>query len=193
MARRRRRLWIILASVSLLLGLPFLYAAWPGAWTFTVSPETTYITGPLDKNGYVDYVTALNERLSQGIKPEENANVLLWQVMGPRPEGGSGMPPEYWHWLGIQSPPEEGSYLTRWDKLIKRYPDLHELVRDDAKNDPIDWARYWPWTAEQNPALADYLRTNEKQLALVIEATRRPQYYNPIVPRRTDDWSDPLL
>ena len=29
--------------------------------------ETTYVTRPLDRNGYIDYEAALNERLGRGI------------------------------------------------------------------------------------------------------------------------------
>jgi hypothetical protein len=65
---------------------------------FTLGKETTYITGPLDEDGYVDYATALNERLRKGIKPEENANVLLWKAFGPRPEGAK-MPPDFFKFL----------------------------------------------------------------------------------------------
>ena len=45
---------------------------------FTVGKETTYVTGPLDKDGYIDYAAAVNKRMSAGIKPDDNANVLLW-------------------------------------------------------------------------------------------------------------------
>ncbi len=47
-----------------------------------IGKDTTYATGPLDKYGYIDYEAALNERLSKGIKPEQNANVLLWKAFG---------------------------------------------------------------------------------------------------------------
>jgi hypothetical protein len=193
MSRRRRRFCLILLAILVLLVLPFLYAAWPGAWTFTVSTETTYITGPLDKYGYVDYVTALNERLGQGIKPEENANVLLWQVFGPYPEGKHPMPAEYWRWLGIESPPEEGNYWVSWDKWVKANPALQVQVQEDSTNDPLDWARYWPWSADQEPELANYLRRNEKSLALVVDATKRLRYFNPIVPERTEEWASSMF
>ena len=54
---------------------------------FPLGKDTTFVTGPLDKEGYVDYEAALNERLGKGITPDKNANVLLWKAMGPRPEG----------------------------------------------------------------------------------------------------------
>src|SRR5262245_43901123 len=53
---------------------------------FSISKETTYVTGPLDKDGYIDYAAALNERLGQGVTPENNANVLLWRAMGLQPD-----------------------------------------------------------------------------------------------------------
>jgi hypothetical protein len=39
---------------------------------FTISKETTFITEPLDKDGYPDYAAALNARLSKGVTPENN-------------------------------------------------------------------------------------------------------------------------
>jgi hypothetical protein len=84
---RRRFSWTRVVAILALLAGAFAYAMLPGSSTFTVSTETTYVTGPLDKYGYVDYVTALNERLSKGVRPENNANVLIWQALGPRPEG----------------------------------------------------------------------------------------------------------
>ncbi len=51
----------------------------------------------------------------------------------------------------------------------------------------------WPWTAKDEPELAGWLKKNEKPLAQLIEATRRPEYYNPLVPKRTEDWSPGLM
>src|SRR5438094_5975588 len=60
-----------------------------GKGTFTIGKETTYVTGPLDKDGYIDYAAALNERLGRGVTPENNACVLLWKALGPHPEGAT--------------------------------------------------------------------------------------------------------
>ena len=67
---------------------------------FTVSKETTHVTTPVDKDGYIDYVAALNERLRRGVTPDNNAAVLLWKAMGPHPEKSS-MPAEFFRWLGF--------------------------------------------------------------------------------------------
>src|SRR5260370_37938042 len=115
---RPRRWWKIALGILLLFLAPLVYAAWPGSSTFTVSPETTYITEPLDKDGYPDYVTALNQRLSQGVTPENNANVLIWQALGPHPEGTT-MPAEYFQRLRVPEPPEQGERLGPWEKYLK--------------------------------------------------------------------------
>src|SRR5262245_61102556 len=90
----------------------------PGKPKFTVGKETTYVTGPLDKDGYLDYAAALNERLRKGVTPENNANVLLWQAFGPHP-GGATMPPEFFQWMGIKAPPERGEYYLDLFRYLK--------------------------------------------------------------------------
>src|SRR6516164_7611958 len=93
--------------------------------TFTITPETTWATEPLDPDGYVDYAAALNKRLREGVTPDTNANVLLWKAFGPRPEGGRGMPPEFFEEMGIAEPPEKGDYFI----------DLRRYVREQHPND----------------------------------------------------------
>src|SRR5262245_13901337 len=59
---------------------------------FTVGKETTHVTEPLRKDGTIDYAAALNQRLSRGVTPENNTNVLFWKALGPHPERAT-MPP----------------------------------------------------------------------------------------------------
>jgi hypothetical protein len=188
---RRRRFWARALAILAVAAGTLVYAAWPGSSTFTVSPETTYVTGPLDNHGYVDYVTALNERLSKGIAPENNANVLIWQALGPRPVGDTAMPPEYFQWLRIEPPPERGEYLVSWGNYLKEH--AKNGIEPDADDNRMSRATKWPWTARDEPELADWLKRNEKPLALMVDATRRPQYYNPVAPERTDDWSPGMV
>src|SRR5262245_6181014 len=67
---------------------------------------------PADKDGNVDYEAALNDRLGKGVTPEKNANALLWKALGPTPEGGPGMPAEFYKRLGIEEPPKQGDYFV---------------------------------------------------------------------------------
>src|SRR5213078_2403861 len=111
------------------------------------SPETTYVTGPLDQYANVDYVVALNERMRGNITPETNANVLIWKALGPRPEAGNGMPPEYFQWLGVDAPPENGEYLISYTNYLKEHfghefgSQLQELLDRQSR------ATRWPWRA----------------------------------------------
>jgi hypothetical protein len=49
------------------------------------------------------------------------------------------------------------------------------------------------WTAKQYPNIAGWLNANEKPLALVVEATRRTQYYCPLVPKTKGKGSPGLI
>src|SRR5262249_53859333 len=201
--RRLRRWWPVIPVVLVAM---LVYAAWPGRSTFTVSPETTYVTGPLDENGYVDYQTALNERLAKDVTPENNANVLIWQALGPHPEGPT-MPPHYFKWLGRASPPEDGVYFIDRDKYFEKHlkdlpeemldapPDEFEPEPDRRRqwSERVDRAGKWPWKAKDEPDIDAWLKRNEKPLAVAIEASKRTRYFNPLVSRSTDTQSARII
>jgi hypothetical protein len=94
-------------------------AADPPKPKFKLGKDTTFVDGPLDKDGYVDYETALNERLRGKIKPEDNAVVLLVQAIGPKPEGNE-LHADFYKWLGTKTPPESGDYLVRDSTFFRR-------------------------------------------------------------------------
>jgi len=190
----RRRL--VLSLLSLLVPLSaFLY------WYFVVDTpapkvrvgkETTYITEPVDDEGFLDYQAALNDRLGKDITPEQNANVLLWKAIGPTPEGGDGMPAEYFQWLGIDEPPKDGDYLVG----LSAYTKDRLKLGTDASAAILDeqlWAAKRPWAAEDYPHIAAWLKANEKPLAVVVEATKRPEYFNPLVSPRKGNEPTSLL
>jgi hypothetical protein len=153
---------------------------------FPLGKETTYVDGPLDNDGYIDYESALNERLSKGIKPENNANVLLWKALGPKPEGGNGMPPKFFRWLGIEEPPERGEYFIGLFRFSRDHLKLEPGEATEAINDEQSRASQRPWTANEHPEIARWLQLNEKPLAVAIEASKRPEYFNPLVSGRTE-------
>ncbi len=159
-------------SVTATLGLAFLLAAPPEAKPvpkFKLGKETTYIVEPLDKDGYLDYETALNERLRGKTTPETNAVVLLMQAIGPKPEGKE-LHADWWKWLGVKAPPETGDYFRAMPKSL-------EFHADESR---LNWT---PWTAKDYPEFAEWLKENEKPLASAVRATERKEYFNPIVSR----------
>lgn len=155
-----------------------------------VARDTTFVVGPLDKNGYIDYEAALNDLLGKDITPEKNANVLIWKALGPSPEGGKPLPPEYFRRLGIAEPPKDGDYFFDGYRFVKRA----KLDDDQARAfyDQQTGATRRLWAARDLPRVAAWLSENEKPLAVVIEATKRPTYFNPLVSYRKDDISSLL-
>jgi len=135
----------------------------------------------------INYQALLNDRLSKGITPEKNAVVLLWKALGPTPEGGTtGMPPVFFKRLGIEEPPKEGEYFIG----------LHAYLKDHLRLDPAEFMTFYdqqggatkrPWGPKDYPHIAAWLKINEKPLALVIEATKRPEYYNPLIANGTEE------
>jgi hypothetical protein len=150
----------------------------------TISKETTYITEPLRSDGWPDYVAALNQRASKGVTPENNAVVLLWKAMGPR-EIDAKCRERYFRSLGMAPLPEQGDYFLDLDTFIAR----REAARKPAETIPaVDavWDQLWlamkrPWSKREFPLLAEWLAANEKPFALLLEASNRPRFYDPVV------------
>jgi hypothetical protein len=155
----------------------------------TLSKETTYITEPLRADGYPDYVAALNQRMSKGVTPENNAAVLFWKALGP-----SEMPKDYrerfFQLLGIPPLPEKGDYFVTSSAQISRHESKHEdaMLPSGDPEEPaktpqgqMTLAMKRPWSKQEFPVWAEWLETNEKPLVLVVEACRRPHRYEPLV------------
>ncbi len=157
----------------------------PPAPKLPLGKDTTYVTGPLDKLGYIDYESALNAEMSRGVTRENNANVLLIQAFGPAPEGGDGLPPAYFRWLDIPAPPKDGEYLYSLGKLGRERLALTD-AQFEAVYDQQSRAGQRPWAAKDYSVIAEWLKANEKQLALVREAVKRPRYFNPLCSRRKE-------
>ncbi len=144
---------------------------------FTISKETTYVTGPLTDDGYIDYAAAINLRGRAEVVPGENANIWFWRAMGPTPEGGRPMPEEFFRLMGMEVLPIDGRYYESLVQNARRRAggDL-PAERLDALNEQWMKAMERPWTAEQHPELAAWLSDNEAQLAVAVEGTRRGAY-----------------
>jgi hypothetical protein len=164
-----------------------------GRGKFTISKETTYVTEPLDKDGYIDYARALNQRLRQGVTPENNANVLLWKAIGPKAEHRT-ISAEFFQELGMQAPPEKGKYFIDDFKFMREHLKIDPL--DDEGNkvyDEFERARERPWTSKEYPKVVSWLEKNDKALTLVVEASKRTQFYSPLIPTRKDNRSSGLI
>lgn len=159
---------------------------------FTISKETTYVLGPVDKDGFIDYETALNERLHHGVTPANNANVLIWKAIGPRPDG-KPMPGEFWKWLEIEAPLDHGEYFIELDQYIREHLKIDNREQADEVGNQLTRARQRSWTAKQFPHIANWLKANQTPLSLVTQATKRPHYFSPVLTNQSDKEPAPRL
>lgn len=152
---------------------------------FPLGKETTYVTEPLDAEGYIDYAAALNERMRRGVTPANNAHVLLWKALGPHPRGVA-VPKEFFQRIGIEPPPEKGDYFIDLSRYLKEQLKIDPVKDSERIDEELRRSGLRPWTPEQHPKMASWLKANEKPLAVVIEATKRSHYFMPLVPRKRE-------
>jgi hypothetical protein len=150
----------------------------------TISKETTFITEPLRKDGYVDYVAALDEKCREGVTPENNAAVLFWQAVGPA-ELWKESREQHFRRLGMTPLRETGDYFVNLAQYLamqqgaaKQDNRKFDLERDRELRQMLGPLKRRPWSKEESPVIAEWLAANEKPLALVIEASKRPRFYD---------------
>ena len=173
----------IVAVLSLLM----LPDSTPVRPKFTISKQTTYLNGPLRDNGLIDYRAALDAEYARGVTPENNAVVLLWQVVGPD-DSLSGFEAKYFGRLGTPPPAESGQYLFQPHKMVKEVvggvPIYRPADRSSELPEPLDEcaeAIERPWTRREFPKLAEWLDAKAALIQLAVAATNRPRYYSPLV------------
>ena len=155
---------LVIFAVSTGIGLG---SAW-GPTKIELSYETTRILRPVNDDGTVNYLAALNEQYSKGVTAENNAAILLLQAAGPE------MLPlvikdELLAILGLPALPRKGDYFVRF-----------ATYAGESKEGNI-FSLEAPWSAKDYPKVADWLKANEKALSLVVAATNRPRYYMPML------------
>lgn len=148
----------------------------------TISKETTRITEPLREDGYPDYVAALNQIASEGVTPENNAAVPFWQAMGPK-EINSDIRERFFAMLGIASLPEDGQYYVSLEEHARKPAPAESQTNETVAElwEVLDESMGRPWTEDELPLVAAWLKANEKPLELFVEASLRPRRYDPLL------------
>lgn len=159
----------------------------------TISKETTYITEPRRPDGYPDYIRYFDEKLRQGVTPDNNATILLLRSIGldDLPEEQHA---EFFKRLGIDPLPANGDYLVDWTPYSKRFSAKDwPAVPADRQTTPQEYfealdevARSQPWKRDEFPAMARWLDAHERQIDLLVAASKRPKMYAPIVTKDND-------
>jgi hypothetical protein len=148
----------------------------------TVSKETTYLTKPLTKDGFVNYAQALDDEYRKGVTPENNFAVVFWQSFGP-----GNIIPEFreqmFEKLGIDPVPDQGDYYVTLHAMSKRIKKQKEGQEDAgwALFDQEEQTSQGPWSAKQFPELAEWVRINKKHVDRLVAASRRERFYSPML------------
>lgn len=167
----------------LLLALNLRPLPGPNQPAVTVGLATTHATGPLKPNGDVDYIAWINERLSAGVTPDNNAVVDLVRVLGPRPEGAD-LPRGFFDKLGIAPPPLQGDYiqdLHRWRRKNGLMTD--GLEPKLATLETMEWQIVFqqvPFDVRKNPSIAEFLDEHDPLLDRVRLASFKSHWYMPM-------------
>lgn len=161
---------------------------------FPISKETTFFTGPLDDDNFVDYAAAFNEQFAKGVTTETNAAVPLLLACGPgslvdhpRERVSDKNVMAVCERLGIERLPAEGDYFVGRREYVASK--LGDDLSDDEKreeNSEVDEDEFAialkrSWTADEFPLVAGWLKENEIPLALITRGMKRPHFYWPLV------------
>jgi hypothetical protein len=92
----------------------------------------------------------------------------------------------FFQMLGIDPLPEGRPRLEPFGKYLERtLPPATSPKDENDRDDRVreeDWrARCRPWTMADAPFAAAWLKENERQIDLVVAATKRPRFYWPLV------------
>ncbi len=191
-ARPRKRRWRrkILLTLGLLKVFVVLWIFWPLSWpALRISPQTTVVTGPLNPDGTVNYVAALNAGHSAGVTAGNNAATPLLRALGPE-----ALPEEVrrttLQMLGIDELSGEGQYFVSLDAFLAGQ-DLHMLQTEAEEQGWASTAIYASdrifteaktgYSPEIRVLISRWLEGNSTSLEQVSHATRRPRFYLPLV------------
>ena len=177
-------------SIGLLSAMVVLLAAdqaWIHAWQIIpVRRDTTYLLGPINKEGGVDYVAALNTMESKGVTASNNALPLLIEAAGPKcfhTKYGDGK------WvmrkLGMKAFAKNAKSLITFTHWNKKHPVPLPKTQDGHPKWSLESRienrlTQHPWTAAKYPAAARWIKTNRRALRLFSRAMNRPRYYIPL-------------
>jgi len=187
------------------IGVPSVFVTWilfPILWVLVfglpeliVSRETTFLTEPLDEDGLPDYVAAWNQRMSEGVTPENNAAAHLWEATGPvfgETSYRKSTPADaerIRRAQGFDPVPLTGDYLISGSSWIANElaavrstlkPEDYERALDSFIDD-VERLTQTPWKSDDHPEVAAWLQANSLPLQTLREAVSLPDYFEPVI------------
>lgn len=147
-----------------------------------VGPRTTFLEGSVQPDGTFDFESALHQKSSAGITPENNAAVLLEQACG-RAEMPLDLRRRYYQYLGMAEPLASGKYLVLQEMFAQQETNSPQPRGEKFQIllDEMTTAQARPWSRTEFPRVAKWIDLNVEPLKLIEQASRRTEYYAPLV------------
>ncbi|MCH2179999.1 MAG: hypothetical protein MK106_14475 [Mariniblastus sp.] len=171
--------WLpVLNSMALvIIGLIAIYLCWRwvidvgNAGPATLAPQNTFLVDPLyvRDDGSISYIRAINDWRSKGVTPDRNAFVDLSRALGPQYDLPSDWALAWAAAAGPDVAPPTGPFLG-----------VVSLTTDE-EFDQYDESLSRPWRDDEFPKLVKYLQTNKACLDLAVAASKKDQFYSPLI------------
>jgi len=151
----------------------------------TIGRDTTYVDGPVRPDGTIDYTAVILARCGKGITPDNNAATLLLKALG-KSFVAEDRVDEALRLTGLAAMPDEDATFVSFEDYARRHaPESEKDVEDPVWLQHIE-AMEGPWAADDLPLVAAWLAANDKALALLTEASKRPRFFFLLTPSEED-------
>jgi hypothetical protein len=145
-------------------------------------PESSGFIEPAIPKSVQGTLRQFNETLSKDLKPDDNAAVILVQIFGDAVfepalhDASLAM-------MGISSLAGSGPQFHYFEPYARRFAPEGEDPREFALqlNADMHSSLERVWTQDEFPALARYLEENAGALDAVVNASKKPRYYAPLL------------
>jgi len=159
----------------------------PTKINITIGKDTTYITGPVNADGTINYVAYINAKHSKGVTPQNNAAVLLARAIDPKC-WDDDVAARFFKLMGTLPPSAKGDYFVPLDEYIEQTDANFRAIMpgsetaSEAAERLLDRTTARPWSERDFPLVSRWLKANAKPLALVESASKCSHIYLPLIP-----------
>ena len=169
--------WFVAAAATLLV-VVILYGLFGPDPPILVSPETTVIAGPPAADGLPDYAAARLAMAGPAPPPEDNAAVDLLLITWP-----------------MYLSPTDLRLVSTAVGIPDSPPAARRVIPAGGKTGAVTLgmvsdASDHPWTTDEHPAVAGWLKTNATFLDRLVTAADKPRWWlaNPALLGGSPDW-----
>lgn len=165
------RHYSLIAGLCLLLAAPAIAEV-----QLEIGPDTTVIDGPVNPDGTLNYLAYLNQKLSEGVTPENNFAVDVALSMPPDAWPNREYQQQVYAWLKIDAPDES--------LIFERFTP-HMEVRDNAQpqipwQEQVQHAAKSPWSAERYPEVKKWLDAHDGAIESIARGSMKDHFAVPM-------------